>query len=157
MGARRPRPIARRLLGAPARIYDLGLGWLFGQRFVRLTHVGRRSGRQYQTMLEVLAVRPDGEVVVIAGLGPSADWFRNIQAHPGVEVALARQRFRPVHRMLGEDEAVAVMADYERRNRWVAPLVRRVLTWVVGWRYDSSEAARRRLVRERPLVGLRAE
>jgi hypothetical protein len=52
---------------------------------------------------------------------------------------------------------VAVVADYERRNRWVAPVVRRVLSWLVGWPYDSSDAARRQLVRERPLVGLRAE
>ena len=157
MGARRPGPIARRLLRAPACLYDLGLGWLFGRRFVRLTHVGRRSGRYYRTMLEVLAVRPDGEVVVIAGLGASSDWFRNIQARPGVEIALAQQRFRPAHRVLGEDEAVEVVADYERRNRWVAPAVRRVLSWLVGWRYDSSEPARRRLVRERPLVGFRAK
>jgi deazaflavin-dependent oxidoreductase (nitroreductase family) len=157
-GVRRPGPVVRRILRAPALLYDWHAGWLLGRRFLRLTHVGRRSGRRYRTVLEVIASdRATGEVVVIAGLGPAADWYRNIQAQPAVEVAIGRQRFRPVHRILGEPEAVAVLADYERRNRWVTPVVRRVLTWLVGWTYDGSDAARRRLVHELPVVGFRPE
>jgi hypothetical protein len=34
-------------------------------------------------------------------------------------------------------------------------VVRRVLSWLVGWRYDSSEDVRRRLVRELPVVAFR--
>ena len=44
-------------------------------------------------------------------------------------------------RVLGPREAVAVLADYERRNRWVAPLVGRVLSWLVGWRYGGGSPA----------------
>lgn len=68
---------------------------------------------------------------------------------------VGRERFAPTHRELDVDEAAAVLADYERRNRLAAPVVRRVLSRLVGWRYDGSEQARRRLVRERPVLAFR--
>jgi len=81
MIVRRPGPIVRRLLRSPALLYDCNVGWLLGHRFLRLTHTGRQSGRHYQTMLEVLGTGPaPGKVIVIAGLGRSADWYRNVQA-----------------------------------------------------------------------------
>jgi deazaflavin-dependent oxidoreductase (nitroreductase family) len=156
MTRHRPGPVLRRVLRLPAYLYDIHAGWLLDHRFLRLTHVGRRSGRRYRTMLEVIGAGADGEVVVMAGLGRTADWFRNIQAHPAVEVAVGRDRFRPVHRVLGEDEAVAVLAGYERRERRFGWLERPVISWLVGWSYDGTEADERRLVRERPLVGFRA-
>lgn len=153
MKARTPGPVVRRLLRAPAVLYRWNAGWLLGRRFLLLTHVGRSSGRRYETVLEVIGERPEaGEVMVIAGLGSAANWYRNIEASPAIEVAVGRQRFRPAHRVLDEQEAGAVVADYERRNRLVAPVVRRVLSWLVGWSYDASDDARRRLVRELPVV-----
>lgn len=154
--AKNPGRLARRLLRGPSVLYRHDLGWLLGRRFMELTHVGRRSGREYRTVLEVINFDgPSREVVVVAGLGRSADWYRNLQAHPPVEVAIGRDRFRPVARDLDEDEAVAVLADYERRNWWVAPVLRRMLTWLVGWRYDGSDPARRKLVRQLPLGAFR--
>lgn len=151
-----PGPLTRRLLRCPSALYRWDLGWLLGRRFMMLTHLGRRSGREYRTVLEVINFdRPSKEVVVVAGLGRSADWYRNVQAHPPVEVAIGRDRFRPVARDLDEDDAVAVLADYERRNRWVTPVVRRMLSWLVGWHYDGSYPARRKLVTQLPLVAFR--
>ena len=156
MRPRRPGPRMKRLLRAPARLYDWHLGWLLGRRFLRLTHVGRRSGRRYQTVLEVVGENPrTGELIVVAGFGRSADWYRNLQAGGAREVEIGMERFVPVHRVLGEAKAEAVLADYERRNRLVAPLIRTVLSRLVGWRYDGSESARRALVCELPMVGLR--
>ena len=155
MTARRLGPVARRMARLPGRLYDWRLGWLLGHRFLRLTHVGRRSGRRYRTVLEVVGPAGPGEVVVVAGFGRSADWFRNISALPPIEVAIGRQRFRPVARVLPAEEAAAVLADYERRNRLAGPVVRRVLGWLVGWEYDGSAAARARLVQELPFVAFR--
>jgi deazaflavin-dependent oxidoreductase (nitroreductase family) len=154
----RPGPVTRRLLRLPGRLYDWHLGWLLGHRFLRLTHVGRRSGRRYQTMLEVLGEDPStGEVLVLASLGTRTDWYRNLRDHPAVEVALGRSRFRPAHRVLDPDEAVAAITAFERRNRLVMPVVRRVLGWLAGWPYDSSPEARRRLAEQLPIVALRPE
>lgn len=109
-------------------------------------------------MLEVIGEdRRTGEVLVVAGLGRSAQWLRNVQAGNAVEVAIGRDRFRPRYRMLDAREASAALADYERRNRWLVPIVRWVLSRLVGWRYDGSAAARLRLVRQLPVVGFRPE
>lgn len=144
------------MLRAPARLYDWNAGWLLGRRFLRLTHVGRRTGQHHRTMLEVIGRPPaTGELLVLAGLGRSANWYRNIQAGGAVEVAIGRRRFRPEHRTLDEAETVAALADYEGGNRFAAPVVRRVLSWLVGWRYDGSDEARRRLVQELPVVAFR--
>jgi deazaflavin-dependent oxidoreductase (nitroreductase family) len=102
--------VVRALFRAPARLYERDLGWLLGDRFLCLTHVGRKSGRRYRTVLEVIGTdKASGEVMVIAGMGPSADWYRNIQASPAVEVVVGRRRFTPAHRTLDETEAAALM------------------------------------------------
>lgn len=144
----------RAIFRTPVRLYDHGFGWVLGRRFLCLTHVGRKSGHRYRTVLEVIGLTHD-EVTVIAGLGPSSDWFRNLQAGSAAGVQLGRARFAADHRVLGPAEAAAAIADYERRNRLARPIVRRVLTALVGWRYDGSRAARDRLVRQLPLVALR--
>jgi deazaflavin-dependent oxidoreductase (nitroreductase family) len=117
-------PVTRKLINSPVRLYERNLGWLLGNRFVCLTHAGRKSGRRYRTVLEVLRTdEAADEIVVLVGQGPSADWYRNIQAHPGIEMVAGRRNFVPQHRVLDEAEALAVMSDYERRNRWATPVV----------------------------------
>jgi len=59
--------------------------------------------------------------------------------------------------VLGEREAVAAVAEYERRNRWVGFLIRPALSWLAGWRYDGGEDARRRLAQQLPVVAFRPE
>ncbi|MEU0529033.1 nitroreductase family deazaflavin-dependent oxidoreductase [Amycolatopsis tolypomycina] len=139
---------------APVRLYDHGLGWVLGHRFLCLTHLGRRSGRMYRTVLEVVGTE-GGEYVVVAGLGARADWFRNIQARPPVEVIVGRRRFPAAHRVLGEDEAVEVIAGYERRNRLAKPVLRFAFGKLLGRRYDGTDLSRRRMARQLPLVALR--
>jgi deazaflavin-dependent oxidoreductase (nitroreductase family) len=139
-------------------LYDRNLGWLLGHRFLRLRHVGRRTGRVYNTLLEVIGHNPaSGEFVVLTGLGASADWYRNIQVHPAVEVAVGRERFHPAFRVLSQVEAVQTLAEYERRNRWATPLVRWVLSWLLGWDYDSSSRARQRLAAQLPMIAFRPD
>jgi hypothetical protein len=54
--------------------------------------------------------------------------------------------------VLDPDEASEVLADYERRNRFAAPVVRTVLSRLLGWRYRGSDADRVRAVLQLPLV-----
>jgi deazaflavin-dependent oxidoreductase (nitroreductase family) len=148
--------LLRAVLRAPDVLYRHGLGWVLGHRFLELTHVGRASGRTYRTVVEVLRYdAATGAATVMAGFGPTSDWFRNLEHAPARSVTIGRSTFVPCHRVLDAEEAAAVLADYERRNRLVAPLVRAVLGKLVGWRYDGSPGARRRLVEQLPLVELR--
>jgi len=57
-----------------------------GGRVMVITHTGRKSGARYRTPLNYTIV--DGEIFCMAGFGHQADWFRNIQANPQVEVWL---------------------------------------------------------------------
>jgi hypothetical protein len=51
--------------------------------------------------------------------------LRNIEAAPDcVEIVIGSRQFKASYRRLGSDEAIAVIAGYERRNRFIAPLVR---------------------------------
>jgi deazaflavin-dependent oxidoreductase (nitroreductase family) len=147
----------RRLFRAPAFLYRHGWGWLLGRRFLLLIHVGRRSGLRRETVLEIVDYRESGpEAVVVSGLGRNADWLRNIEARPDAqEVMIGRSRFAASHRLLGTDEAVRVVAGYERRNRLIAPVVRSVLSRLLGWPYRGSDAERRRLAAQLPLVAFR--
>ena len=157
MGAQAKR-VLRRLVRLPIVLYDHDLGWLLGRRFLMLTHVGRRSRRRYRTVLEVIGANPDSaEVMVMVGLGRSADWYRNLLAQPTTDVAIGRERFRAVYRELGDQEGADVLAAYERRNRAAAVVIRRVLSRLVGWRYDGTPDQRLRLVRERPVIAFRPE
>lgn len=107
-------------------------------------------------MLEVVEFdRVHGEAVAMSGLGRRAAWYRNVTAGGAVAVHVGRRRFAPEPRVLEVDEAAAVLAAYERRNRLAAPLVRRVLLRLAGFDYDGSAESRRRLVEVLPLVGFR--
>jgi len=137
-------------------LYRHGLGWVLGQRFLRLLHVGRHTGKRYATVLEV--VRHDlrrAEFVVVSGFGTRTDWLRNIETGNPVEVTVGRRTFVADHRRLDREEAFAVMAAYERRNRMIGPVLRKALSWLLGWCYDGSVASRWRLVGQLPMVALR--
>ena len=146
----------RRALRVPTALYDIGAGRLLGHRFLLLTHRGRRSGRLYRTMLEVVdwdvARR---EAVVMSGFGPRASWYLNVQAGGVEEIRIARMRFRPEVRPVEPDEAARIVAAYERRNRFAGPIVRSVLSRLAGFRYDGSAEARQRLVGVLPLIAFR--
>jgi deazaflavin-dependent oxidoreductase (nitroreductase family) len=148
--------MAIRVLRIPAVLYDLNLGWLLGRRFLRLTHVGRRSGRHFQTMVEVIGEDVVArELFVMVGLGRRAQWYRNVTAGGAAEIAIGRQRFAPCYRELDVPQASEVLADYERRNRLLVPVVRAMLSRLVGWSYDGSREARERLAGERPILAFR--
>lgn len=137
----------------PIYLYHLHVGWLLGHRFLLLTHRGRKSGRVRQTVLEVVSYDPrTRESVVVSGWGERADWYRNIQASPALEIQTGRDRYVPTQRILSADEAYDVMVDYERRLPTPArPLVRRLGFTVSGSEEEQrAHAAKLLMVAFRP-------
>ena len=141
------------LLRAPVHVYRWGFGFLLGKRFILLSHIGRRSGLRHQTVLEVVEYRVAGpEIVVMSGFGRNSDWLRNIEANHEGEIVIGSNCFTAAVRFLGEQEAMAAFEGYERRNRFMAPIIRWVLSHLLGWKYSGSEEDRRRLVGQLPLL-----
>ena len=156
MGGTKPKGPLRFFLRAPVYLYRWGCGRLLGNRFLLLIHAGRRTGARHQTVLEVMEYRKEGpEFVVMSGFGRNADWLLNIQANPDPEVAVGWRRFTASYRFLEEEEAIDVVRNYERRTRFFAPVIRYVLSRLLGWRYSGSEADMRRLLTQLPLVAFR--
>jgi deazaflavin-dependent oxidoreductase (nitroreductase family) len=152
----RPGPVLRWALRLPVVAFDAGAGRLLGHRFLLLTHRGQRTGQLHRTVLEVLSWRQEaGEAVVLSGFGPRAQWLQNVLAGGAVEIRIGRERWRPVARSVEAGEAAAVLADYERRNKLLRPVVHRVLSQLAGVRYDGSAATRLELVRALTVVAFR--
>jgi deazaflavin-dependent oxidoreductase (nitroreductase family) len=149
-------PALRTVLRLPRHLYRIGLGRLLGHRFVLVMHSGRRSGRTYGTVLEVIRYEPrTPEVWVVSGFGARADWLRNVRANRHARISFGGPAWPVEPRILSPAEAVPIFADYERRNRLIRPVLRRVLTWLLGWRYDGSELARSRMAEQLPVIAFR--
>jgi deazaflavin-dependent oxidoreductase (nitroreductase family) len=116
-----PAGVSRALFAAPLWLYRLNLGWLLGHRLARVTHRGRRSGRIYQTVIEVLRYdRRTRAVVVASGWGGRTDWYRNILEAPALEIRIGRVSYSPAQRFLSAEELYTEVRTYQRRHRWVA-------------------------------------
>jgi deazaflavin-dependent oxidoreductase (nitroreductase family) len=107
----------------------------FGMPVIDLFTTGRRSGATRVTMLTVPVIE-DGRLVLVASKGGDdrdPDWYRNLLAHPEVEVTLEGER-RAFHaRPASAQEKTALWprvtaayrpyARYQRRSRRDIPLV----------------------------------
>ncbi len=73
-------------------LWRLGLGRWFeawpkvGGRIMVLVHTGRKSGIQRRTPVNFTMIGED--IIIVAGFGAAADWYRNIKRNPKVEVWL---------------------------------------------------------------------
>ncbi|CAM3246279.1 nitroreductase family deazaflavin-dependent oxidoreductase [Prescottella defluvii] len=108
-----PTGFKRRFLRMPIQLYRWHLGGLLGHRFLLLEHVGRRSGKPRQVVLEVVDHddTSDGWVVA-AGFGTASDWYRNLTAHPRARVRVGRRESVVDADFLGTEEGGDLMAHY---------------------------------------------
>lgn len=134
----RPQGLLKWMFHLPRYLYRFHLGWLFGHRFLMLTHLGRKSGRKRQTVLEVAHYNPKTrECIVMAGYGARSDWYRNIQVHPAIEVQVGRQRYTPQQRILSEEETTHLLKEYQQRH----PKAFRGFMRFIGYAYDGTPEA----------------
>jgi deazaflavin-dependent oxidoreductase (nitroreductase family) len=151
-----PSRAVRLLFRLPSILYSCRCGWLLGRRLLLLINVGRRTGKIYRTVLEVVEYRPALlEAIVLSAFGTRADWLLNVQTQTRIEIVIASRELIATCCFPDEEEAAAALLGYQHRNRSIAPLIRFALGRFVGWRYDGSPAHARRLVRQLPVVGFR--
>jgi deazaflavin-dependent oxidoreductase (nitroreductase family) len=111
-----PSGLMRVFARAPIGFYRVGLGWVFGGRFLMLTHIGRVTGKQRNVVLEVVRNdAPDDAFYVASGWGERSDWLLNIQKEPNVNVHFKRRSFPAVAERLSVEDAELEILDYGRR------------------------------------------
>lgn len=124
------------LMKLPLILYRLQLGWLLGHWFMRLTHIGRKSGKLRHTVLAVLRYDPTTREVMVVAPWRSSDWYHNICAAPACEVLTGRDRFAPQHRDLNAQEIAVLLEAY----RTAHPIVGRIFCRIPGWDFNASPA-----------------
>jgi deazaflavin-dependent oxidoreductase (nitroreductase family) len=102
--------------------------WMPGLGVV--VHRGRRSGRLYQTPVNVFATA--GGYVLALTYGPDTDWVKNVLAAGGCELRTRRGVIRLVSPRLFHDDA----------RRDIRPLERQVLRLIGVADFLSLQAAR---------------
>lgn len=73
-------------------LYAIGLGPIVGKIILLLTTTGRKSGKLRVTPLQYEEI--DGAYYLGAARGLQADWVRNIQANPQVEIRVKSRHFQ---------------------------------------------------------------
>ena len=94
-----------------------GLGWLLGNRFLMLTHTGRKSGLPHHTVIEVVQYEQDTDIYyVVSGWGERSDWYRNIRKSGRVTVQAGRRKFGADAEFIDSSRAVDIIKGYAREH-----------------------------------------
>ena len=118
----------------PILLYQLRLGWLLGNRFMQITHTGRRSGKVRKTILAVLQFDPQTQEILAVSAWKGSDWYYNIQASPALQVESGVVRYVPVQRTLSPEEITKAFLEYRKQH----PLFSRMICRIPGWKWDST-------------------
>jgi len=132
-----PSGIKLKIFRAPIYLYRIGLGGLLGERFLLLKHRGRRSGKQNETVLEV--IHHDKEkfrVFVASGYGEKSQWFKNILADNSVHIKLKQVEFGATARVVSSQEAETLLIQYANTH----PKSMKAVARLSGYDMDGSES-----------------
>jgi len=144
-----PRGFSRLLWRAPIWLYRLRFGWVFGRRFLLLTHTGRKSGLSRQAVIEIIRYDPQNNIYYVAsGFGEKSDWFRNILKNPLVTIQVGRQQIKARAERLPPEAAEQELIDYARRH----PAAFKNLARILGYQLAPGEAGVRILSQVIPIV-----
>jgi len=113
--------------GRVGNTWRVGAGWRKPVPTLLITHVGRKSGRRFETPL--LYLEDGRDLVVVAsqgGLPKNPQWYANLVAHPDTTVSLKGERDRPVRARVATPEERAALwprlvelyADFAKYQTW---------------------------------------
>ena len=132
-----PTGVARFLYRMPIWLYENGLGWLLGNRFVLIRHVGRKSGLPRQAVVEVVRYDKQTDTYIVAvGFGEKTNWYLNLLAESAAAIQVGRRKIDVCARQLSQTEGGMEMLKYARRNQNLA----RQLSKFMGFEVDGSAA-----------------
>jgi deazaflavin-dependent oxidoreductase (nitroreductase family) len=148
----RPRGLGRLAFRLPIWLYKIHLGWLLGNRFLLLTHTGRKSGLPRHTVIEVVHFDRQNQIFYAAsGWGEKSDWYRNVMKNPHVAIQSGRVNQEAMAERLSVEEAGEELVQYARKH----PMTWRELANFMGYHLDGSEAGVRDVGQTLPIIAFR--
>ena len=150
-----PGKVLRFGLRLPIWLYRLKLGWLLDNRFLMLTHIGRKSGSPHETVIEVIQYDKQTDTYyVVSGWGEKSDWYQNIQKDPSVMIHVSARKFHSQATFIPFTKAVELMEAYVRDH----PLAFKELSSLfLGERSLPGNDAARQLAEKMPMVSFHPE
>jgi deazaflavin-dependent oxidoreductase (nitroreductase family) len=134
----------------PRLAYAVGLGPLIGRSLLLLTTIGRKTGRRRTVPLTYQ--ERDGIYLVASARGPAADWLKNAQVNPNVEIRVGR------HRLAGRAEVITDVtrsAEYLRSQMERNPRLFQRMLRAEGSSKDSGLSGLEELASRRPMLEIR--
>jgi deazaflavin-dependent oxidoreductase (nitroreductase family) len=145
-----PHGFSRLLFRLPITLYRAGFGWLFSDRLLLLNHVGRNSGKQRQTVLEVAYHDKTTNIFIVnAAYGKNSDWYQNIKKKPDISIMVGRETINVHAEDLPPKEGGEIMVDFFRKHPIEAKMA-----GLIGYRVKSNEEDFRALGEELLFVKL---
>jgi deazaflavin-dependent oxidoreductase (nitroreductase family) len=145
-----PKGILRLSLRLPIWLYRLRLGWLMGDRFLMLTHTGRKSGLPRQTVIEVVKHdKATDTYYVVSGWGEKSDWYQNIRKTPQVTIQVRGRKFQTTAKFIPVEKAIDIVNTYAHEH----PIAFNELSGLfLGERMKKGSDAPERVARKMPMV-----
>ena len=135
----------------PIWFFRLGLGWIFGGRFLLLSHTGRKTGKNRQAVLEIIHHSIENQTYTVAsGFGPKSDWYRNVIANPDVNIQVGFKRMKAIAHQLDPDQAEPVFLEYVDQY----PQSIRFLTMSPGYELEHTTEGYKAFSRQIPIIQL---
>jgi len=147
---RRPSKALRFGLRLPIFLYRIKLGWLLGDRFLMLTHTGRKSGLPRQTVIEVVKHEKTTDTYyVVSGWGDKSDWYQNIRKAPQVTIRSGGRKFQTTAEFIPVEKAIDIVNTYAREHPVAFNELSRLF---LGERMKPGSDAPERIARKMPMV-----
>ncbi len=149
----KPRGLLRWGLRFPIWLYRLRLGWLLGNRFLLLNHIGRKSGQVRQNVVEVVKYNKQSDsFFVVSGWGNKSDWYQNIHKNPGVVINVGGRKLEVRAEDIPLSESGDILGEYTRKY----PMAFKELTRVfLHEQMQPGKESAQRLAKMMPMVVFR--
>jgi len=142
-------------LRLPIWLYRAHLGWLLGDRFLMLTHTGRKSGQPHQTVIEVVEHDKDADTYyVVSGWGEKSDWYQNIHKTPTVTIHTGGRTFQSKAEFIPVEQAIDHLKVYARDH---STAFNELSMLFLGERPKPGDDAPQRIAEKMPMVAFHPE
>jgi len=144
-----PRGLKAKLWRAPIWFYRMGLGGLFGKRFLLLNHIGRVGGQTRQAVIEVVDFNAQKNIYyVVSGFGEKAQWFQNIMRMPNANIQVGNRKMSAQAERLSFEDGEHIFQEYARQH----PVALRELSKLLNIPFDGSLESISKMAKVLPVV-----